>query len=72
MERLCIELDMPKIGTYHGRHSFSSIAINNGVKVTELMDALGHSSLITTQNYINSISDVRYNEISGATTSFLN
>lgn len=59
------ELKLPiKLTTYVARHSFASIAISKGgARIEEISDALGHSSIITTRNYIDSFDSARMQEI---------
>lgn len=53
-----------KLTTYVARHSFSSIAINKGgAPIEYISEALGHSSLNTTRNYIDSFEDKRIKQI---------
>ncbi len=58
-------LQLPlKLTTYVARHSFATIAINKaGAPIEYISEALGHSSLNTTRNYIDSFEDKRIKEI---------
>ena len=40
------------VTTYYARHSFATILKNSGVSTEFISEALGHSSLITTKNYL--------------------
>lgn len=40
------------ITTYYARHSFATILKNSGVSTEFISEALGHSSLSTTKNYL--------------------
>ena len=44
-------IDKP-ITTYYARHSFATILKNSGVSTEFISEALGHSSLGTTKNYL--------------------
>jgi len=59
------ELKLPlKLTSYVARHSFSSIAINQaGAPIEYISEALGHTSLNTTRNYIDSFEDKRIKQI---------
>lgn len=46
-----------KIGTYSARHSFSTILKRKGVSTEFIKEALGHSSMVTTENYLDSFTD---------------
>lgn len=54
--RLELELDQ-KVGTYVARHSFSTVLKRKGVYPAFIKDALGHSSMVTTENYLDSFTD---------------
>jgi integrase len=45
------------ITTYWARHSFSTYLKRQGVSIEVISEALGHSSLITTQIYLDSFTD---------------
>jgi integrase/recombinase XerD len=59
------KLELPlKLTTYVARHSFATIAINiAGAPMEYVSEALGHTSLNTTRNYIDSFEDKRIKEI---------
>jgi integrase/recombinase XerD len=46
-----------KLSTYAARHSFSTILLRKGVSVSFIKESLGHSSVITTENYLDSFED---------------
>lgn len=46
-----------KIGTYSARHSFSTVLKRKGVSTEYIKESLGHSSLVTTENYLDSFTD---------------
>ncbi|MCW3789365.1 tyrosine-type recombinase/integrase [Marinilabiliaceae bacterium AAT] len=55
MKRIGKELDFPLILTsYVARHTYSTILKNSGYAVSFISESLGHSSLKTTQNYLDS------------------
>ena len=58
MELIRQELEIEqKIGTYSARHSFSTILKRKGVSTEFIKEALGHSSMVTTENYLDSFTD---------------
>ena len=46
-----------KIGTYAARHSFSTVLKRKGVSTEFIKESLGHSSAVTTENYLDSFTD---------------
>lgn len=46
-----------KIGTYSARHTFSTILKRKGVSTEFIKESLGHSSIVTTENYLDSFTD---------------
>lgn len=46
-----------KIGTYAARHTFSTVLKRKGVSTAFIKEALGHSSEVTTENYLDSFAD---------------
>ncbi|CAN5426006.1 site-specific integrase [soil metagenome] len=46
-----------KIGTYAARHTFSTILKRKGVSTEFIKESLGHSSIVTTENYLDSFTD---------------
>ncbi len=46
-----------KITSYTARYSYSNVLIQNNVPVVKLQQALGHSSLATTQHYVSKFSN---------------
>lgn len=58
MEKIRQEVGIEqKIGTYSARHSFSTILKRKGVSTEFIKEALGHSSQVTTENYLDSFTD---------------
>lgn len=53
MKQIARNLDIAKpITTYYARHSFATILKNSGVSTEFISEALGHSALSTTKNYL--------------------
>ena len=50
------EIEM-KIGTYAARHSFSTVLKRKGAPTSFIRESLGHSSELTTENYLDSFTD---------------
>lgn len=46
-----------KIGTYAARHTFSTVLKRKGVSTEFIKEALGHSSVVVTENYLDSFTD---------------
>ncbi len=58
MESIRKELKIEqKIGTYSARHSFSTVLKRKGVSTEFIKESLGHSSSVTTENYLDSFTD---------------
>lgn len=58
MEAIRVELEIdPKIGTYAARHSFSTMLKRQGVSTDFIKESLGHSSVLVTENYLDSFTD---------------
>lgn len=51
-----LEIDQ-KISTYAARHSFSTVLKRKGVSTEFIKESLGHSSTVTTENYLDSFTD---------------
>lgn len=54
LEIACNDLNIPKITTYSARHTFATIARNNGASTEFIQEALGHSDSKTTKAYLDS------------------
>jgi len=52
-----------RITTYTARHSFATVLKRSGVNVTFISDALGHTDIKTTENYLDSFEDEQKKEI---------
>jgi integrase len=58
MESIRVELGIEqKIGTYAARHSFSTMLKRQGVSTDFIKESLGHSSVLVTENYLDSFTD---------------
>ena len=51
-----LKIEQP-IGTYAARHSFSTVLKRKGISTEFIKEALGHSSVIVTENYLDSFTD---------------
>jgi len=58
--------------TYVARHSFATILQRSGASTEFISEALGHSSVKTTQNYLGGFEDENRKEITKALTAFKN
>lgn len=58
------------ITTYVARHSFSTIIRNSGKSIEFISEALGHSNIKTTQNYLAGFEDGAKKEVAGMLTDF--
>ncbi|MBX2935305.1 MAG: site-specific integrase [Ferruginibacter sp.] len=58
MEAIRIDLKIEqKVGTYAARHSFSTVLKRKGAPTSFIKESLGHSSELTTENYLDSFTD---------------
>jgi integrase/recombinase XerD len=58
MKRLSTRLGIDKpITTYYARHSYATVLKRSGANVEYISESLGHSSVITTSNYLDSFED---------------
>ncbi len=64
-----LEIDKP-VTTYYARHSFATILKNSGAPVAMISQALGHSSLATTQNYLAGFEDDQLKDATAALRKF--
>lgn len=54
LKRIALKLNLSiPVTTYTARHSFASVAQRQGISVGEISEALGHSNIKTTANYLN-------------------
>lgn len=71
MEEIRVELKIDKkLGTYVARHSFSTRLMRKGASTHYIKESLGHSSVITTENYLGDFSDSVKSEFSELLTKF--
>lgn len=64
-----LEIESP-LTTYAARHSFATILQRSGASAEFISEALGHSNLKTTQNYLAGFEDGSKKEITKALTAF--
>ncbi len=58
MSEICLEVGLDvKATTYTARHTFSTVLKRKGIPTSYIKDALGHSSVITTENYLDTFED---------------
>ena len=60
LSRLCDELKIPKISTHYARNAFGSLLVDlKGINIDmySLKEAMGHSSVAQTENYLHSLSN---------------
>lgn len=71
MKRIGKELGFEKpLTTYVARHSFSTVLKRGGVSIEYISEALGHSSLKTTESYLDSFEDSKKREYANLLTKF--
>jgi site-specific recombinase XerD len=58
------------VTTYFARHSFATIMKNSGAPIAMISQALGHSSMVTTQNYLASFETEQLKAATSALTAF--
>jgi len=66
------DLGIESLTTYTARHSYATILKRSGASTEFISEALGHSNLKTTQNYLASFEDDQKREIAQALTAFKN
>ncbi|PCJ66094.1 MAG: hypothetical protein COA58_08450 [Bacteroidetes bacterium] len=59
-----------RLSTYWARHSFTINMLNNGANIVELSNALSHSNIKTTQNYLQGVKSHLDNELMDKYTDF--
>jgi site-specific recombinase XerD len=58
LKQIVSKLDIDKpVTTYYARHTFATVLKRNGVSPLFISESLGHSSLKTTENYLDSFED---------------
>lgn len=71
LKKLAIANDLPNdISTYWARHSFTTIAVRNGASLEFVSEALNHSDLKTTKNYLAGFEDEVKKEFSNNLMNF--
>lgn len=71
LKKLAINIDLPaEISTYWARHTFSTISMRNGASVEFISEALNHSNIKTTQNYLDGFEDEVKKEFSNNIMNF--
>jgi len=71
MKRIGRELEISNpISTYSARHSFATILKRSGANVSFISDALGHSSIATTQSYLAGFEEEAIHKTTDALTAF--
>src|SRR5690606_42094468 len=55
LERICAKIGIPRSTTYTARHTVSTKYLRKGVDIMTIKEILGHSSITTTQRYLESI-----------------
>jgi integrase len=51
-KRISATLGLPNITTYTARHTFATVLKRSGANIAYISEALGHSDLKTTENYL--------------------
>ena len=73
MKKIAEELEIFKpITTYYARHSSATILKNSGVSTEFICEALGHTSLQTTKNYLGGFEQEALRKTTDVLTSFKN
>ena len=68
---ICEELGIEnRASTYAARHTFSTVLKRKGAPMAFIKDALGHSSVATTENYLDSFEDEVALEYANELTNF--
>lgn len=52
LKEICLLLELPHVTTYTARHTFATIALRKGASKEFIQEALGHKSMMTTENYL--------------------
>jgi integrase/recombinase XerD len=65
LKKICSAVGIKKpVTTYYSRHSAATILMKEGASVEQISDALGHSSILTTQKYLDTFSDLNKKKLS--------
>lgn len=71
MKRIAKELELNKeVTTYFARHSFATVLRNSGASTEFISEALGHSSMKTTQSYLAGFEQETIHKTTDVLTSF--
>jgi len=71
MKRIAKELELNKeVTTYFARHSFATVLRNSGASTEFISEALGHSSMKTTQSYLAGFEQETIHKTTDALTAF--
>lgn len=57
LEKACTDLGIPRVMTYHARHTYATTLMNKGISIAFISQSLGHSNISTTQSYLGSFTD---------------
>jgi integrase len=61
LSKLCDELGITRISSHYARNSFGTLLLalrgENNIDIHSLREAMGHSSVVQTENYIHSLSN---------------
>ncbi|MBX9780885.1 MAG: site-specific integrase [Chitinophagaceae bacterium] len=71
IRKVAKELKIEKnVSNVVSRHTFSTVLLHSGVKTEFIKDSLGHTSVITTENYLSSFENAVKKEYAGRLTAF--
>jgi len=71
LKRIALQIGINEnISTYWARHSFASVLKQSGENIAYISEALGHSNLRTTENYLSSFDDEKRKEAAKKLTDF--
>jgi integrase len=71
MKRIAEKLELSKeVTTYFARHSFATVLRNSGASTEFISEALGHSSMKTTQSYLAGFEQATIHKTTDALTAF--
>jgi integrase len=71
MKRIAVKLELNKeVTTYFARHSFATVLRNSGASTEFISEALGHSSMKTTQSYLAGFEQETIHRTTDALTNF--
>lgn len=70
MKRICANLGIDSVTTYHARHSSATVMKRAGASVEQIQELLGHSNTAVTQKYLDSFEDDSKKELAKALTNF--